>query len=82
MAQVSVHEAKAHFSELLRRVEAGETVTVTKHNKPIAEMRPVEPKTKGRRLGAFEGEFEGEFAIPANAFAPMTEEELRDWYGD
>ena len=38
MDHVSVHEAKAHFSELLGRVESGETVIVTKHDRPIAEM--------------------------------------------
>lgn len=37
----STYEAKAHFSELLRRVRAGRTVTVTYHGKPIAELRPV-----------------------------------------
>jgi prevent-host-death family protein len=38
----STYEAKAHFSELLRRVrELGETVTISYHGQPVAEIRPV-----------------------------------------
>jgi prevent-host-death family protein len=34
-------EAKARFSELLRLVREGQTVTVTYHGKPVAEVRPL-----------------------------------------
>jgi len=38
----STYEAKARFSEILRRVrERGETVTVSYHGQPVAEIRPV-----------------------------------------
>ena len=74
---MSVHEAKAHFSDLLRRVEGGETVVVTHHNRPVAEIRPPTP-VQVRRLGAFEGEF----VIPADAFSPLSNEELAAWEGE
>lgn len=77
MAQLSVQETKAHFSEVLRMVAAGETVIVTRHNLPVAEIKPIASVATGIQLGAFEGEF----AIPADAFPPMTEAELDDWYG-
>ena len=73
---MSVHEAKAHFSDLLRRVEAGETIVVTRHNSPVAEIKPI--LVKPIELGAFEGEF----VIPTAAFAPLTQEEMREWYGE
>jgi prevent-host-death family protein len=39
----SVYEAKARFSELLRRVrERGETVVVSYHGEPVAEIRPLQ----------------------------------------
>jgi prevent-host-death family protein len=42
----SVYEAKARFSELVRRVrEHGDTVVVTYHGEPVAEIRPVVPST-------------------------------------
>jgi len=49
---LSVNEAKAHFSAVLKLVEGGETVLVTRHDRPVAEMRPV---ATGKRpvLGAF-----------------------------
>lgn len=78
MSKVSVHEAKAHFSELLRRVEAGETMIVTRHNTPVVEIRPIVTPTKIRSLGVFDGELE----ISDEAFAPLTDEELKDWDGD
>ncbi len=34
-------DAKARFSELLARVEAGETITIRKHGKAIAQLVPV-----------------------------------------
>ena len=35
---VSVAEAKARLSEILRRVEAGERVTITRRGKPVATV--------------------------------------------
>lgn len=36
--EVSVADAKAKLSELLRRVEDGEEVTITRRGKPVAVM--------------------------------------------
>lgn len=38
MTEVSVAQAKAHLSDLLDRVEAGETVTITRRGRPIARV--------------------------------------------
>jgi len=38
---VGVYEAKTNFTELIREVQSGETVTVTKHGHPIARMVPI-----------------------------------------
>ncbi len=43
---VSVADAKAHLSELLNAVEAGETVEITKRGKPVATLAPVHRKKK------------------------------------
>jgi prevent-host-death family protein len=42
---VSMKEAKNRLTELARRVEAGETVTITRNGKPVLDMVP--HKTKG-----------------------------------
>ena len=48
----STYEAKARFSELLRQVRTGTTVTVTYRGEPVAEIRPIEerPRTIEERL--------------------------------
>ncbi|ADZ71478.1 type II toxin-antitoxin system Phd/YefM family antitoxin [Polymorphum gilvum] len=51
---VSVAEAKARFSELLKRAAAGEEIHVTRHGKPYVRLGPeTEDKPKRRRIGAF-----------------------------
>ncbi|MDN2583910.1 type II toxin-antitoxin system prevent-host-death family antitoxin [Aquibium sp. ELW1220] len=47
MRTVSIAEAKAHLSDLASRVAAGETVTITRHGKPIAQLTAVdEPRER------------------------------------
>lgn len=45
MRTVSLAEAKAHFSELVTQVAAGEEVVITRHGQPLARLSGVE-KTK------------------------------------
>lgn len=39
----SVVEAKNQLSQLIDRALAGETVIITRHGKPVVQLRPVEP---------------------------------------
>ncbi|MBX3175606.1 MAG: type II toxin-antitoxin system Phd/YefM family antitoxin [Gemmatimonadaceae bacterium] len=49
--EYSLYEAKAKFSELVRRVrEGGEPVTITVHGKPAVEIRPVSEATDTRSV--------------------------------
>jgi prevent-host-death family protein len=41
--EVKVHEAKEHFARLLRRVEAGEEITIMRGNTPVARLIPIAP---------------------------------------
>ena len=45
MANYGVAEAKNKFTHLLDRAENGEHVVITRHGKPIAELRPVQAMT-------------------------------------
>jgi antitoxin (DNA-binding transcriptional repressor) of toxin-antitoxin stability system len=38
MSKMTAAEAKAHFSELLNRVERGEEIIITRQDKPIARV--------------------------------------------
>jgi len=58
MKKVSVAEAKAQLSSLLVDVEHGEAVTITRHNVPVAEIRPVaRPEDQPRPWGLAHGTF-------------------------
>jgi prevent-host-death family protein len=46
MLTINLAHAKAHLSELLDKVEAGEEVVITRHGKPVAHIRPVVPPKK------------------------------------
>ena len=40
MRTVSIREANQSFSRLVKEVEAGETVVITRQGKPVAELVP------------------------------------------
>jgi prevent-host-death family protein len=62
MIKVNIHDAKTHFSELLRKVAGGETIVVCKRDVPIAEIRSV--TRKPRQIG-FD---KGKLTIPERVF--------------
>lgn len=41
MSAVTLADAKAHLSELVDRVEAGETIDITRRGKPVARLTAV-----------------------------------------
>ena len=54
-ATYSTYDAKARFSEILRKVRAGERVSITYRGKEVAEIRPViEEETVEERLRKLE----------------------------
>lgn len=79
MKQVSLARAKAELSALLDRVEAGETVAITRRHRVIAEVRPAggRRRTKPRPSGLCRGEFE----IPADFDAPLPDHVIAAFEG-
>lgn len=41
MSTVTAYEAKTHLPRLLREVERGGRIVITRHGKPVAELVPV-----------------------------------------
>ena len=41
MERIGVYEAKTHLPKLLARVAQGESLTITRHGKPVARLVPV-----------------------------------------
>lgn len=55
MVSIGSYEAKTHLPALLKRVEAGETLTITRHGRPVARLVPVEELRKISAADAAEG---------------------------
>ena len=75
MHRVSVHEAKAHLSRLLRWAAAGEEVVITRSGRPMVRLVPIE---EDRPVFGVD---EGRFVVPDDFDAPLDEELLREFEG-
>lgn len=71
MANYGVAEARNKFTHLLERVEDGETVIITKHGKPVAELRPA-ATAKPRMTEAERQAWYDEFVKRRNARPPLS----------
>lgn len=74
---VNVHEAKTHFSKLLKRAHDGEEIVLSKAGKPYAKLVPIAPPSaKRREPGGLEG-----WVLPESFFDPLPDDELDAWEG-
>lgn len=71
----TIHEAKTNLSKLIQRAREGEEIILAKGKEPVAKIVPIASSHKKRVLGGFEGKV----WASEDAFAPLTDEELRDW---
>jgi prevent-host-death family protein len=77
MKAVNTHEAKTHLSRLLRRVAAGEEITIANRGVPVALLVPVPTEKPVRKLGIF-----GDTIKIADDFdAPLPDEILDAFEG-
>jgi prevent-host-death family protein len=76
MKIVKVHEAKTHLSRLLEQVEAGETVIIARHGKPVARLVPM--RADLRKPGALAGKVR----ISDDFDDPLPEEVLAAFSGE
>jgi antitoxin (DNA-binding transcriptional repressor) of toxin-antitoxin stability system len=79
MMTINIQEAKTHLSRYLDQVEKGEVVVVCRHNRPVAEIRAIQapPSNRTRTPGLLKGRVHWD----ADAFAPMTAEEVAEFDG-
>jgi prevent-host-death family protein len=74
----TVHQAKTHFSRLLKEAEAGEEVIVMRGSKPVAKIVPlVEPVARPHfnRIGGFENLIQFDDSV----FDPLTDEQMIEY---
>ena len=78
MTIVTIHKAKTELSKLLKRVEAGEEIVISRGNKPVARLAPIENAPIKKRVP---GQWKGKFTVPDSFFDPLPEDELALWEG-
>jgi prevent-host-death family protein len=78
MIMVNIADVKARLSEYLEAVTQGETVVICRHNRPVAELRPIEVRRTGPRdlTPMFP-----DWKIDPAFFEPLDAEELAAWEG-
>jgi antitoxin (DNA-binding transcriptional repressor) of toxin-antitoxin stability system len=76
--QVSVDDIKQNLSFYLQRVQAGETFVIIAASGPLAEIRPI---TSSSRFMRPIGLCAGEFSVPGDFDAPLSEQVLQEFEG-
>ncbi len=75
MIQENMHYAKTHFSELIKRVLAGDQVIIAKSGKPLVQLIPFHESSETRAPGSAKGTF----TMKSDFNDPLSAEELEDW---
>lgn len=79
---ITATEASRRFSDLLDAIEHGESVTITRGNRPVAEIRPAVRRTGADLRAALEGTEppDERFATDiAEALALLTNDRTDPW---
>ena len=71
----TVHQAKTNLSKLIAEAEQGKEVVIARGKKPVAKLVPIKTRSKDRGYGSLKGKI----SYGPDAFAPLTNEELKDW---
>lgn len=75
---MNVHEAKTHFSKLLRRVAAGEEIVIARAGRPVARLVPFEEDGSSDRVL---GRYQGRIRWTGDFDAPLPDDVLREFEG-
>jgi prevent-host-death family protein len=70
----TVHQAKTNLSRLIKEAEKGAEVVITRGKKPVAKIVPIASASKKRVPGSMKGQL---WSAP-DAFAPLTDDEMRE----
>ena len=70
MTQVNIHEAKTNLSKLIDKVLKGESVIISKSNKPVVKLVLVDEMKNKRSLGTAKESIKisEDFDTPVNEF--------------
>lgn len=74
METITIHKAKTELSRLIERACRGEEIVIARGKKPVAKLVPWRKTTQKRVPGLWKGLV----TYTADAFDPLTDQELKD----
>lgn len=78
MAYINIHDAKTHFSRLVKQALKGEEVIIAKRGVPLVKLTPYEKPTKNRKGG----QLKGILITQDNFDDPLPDEYLKSFSGE
>ena len=73
MEKVTIHKAKTELSRLIEKACRGEEIVIARGKKPVVRLVPVSAALKKRQPGRLKGKI----FYTEDAFAPLTDQELK-----
>lgn len=74
MERITIHKAKTNLSQLIERACNGEEIIIARGKKPMVRLVAIREKRVPRKPGALKGKI----SYTDDAFAPLTDQELKD----
>ena len=75
LKEIGAYDAKTKLPEILRKVDAGQSFTITKRGRPIADIIPSWSSVHARTLASIEG-------ILKNKGASVSDQSLKEMIED
>ena len=74
METVTIHKAKTELSRLIEKACRGEEIVIARGKKPVVRLVAIQAALTKRKPGVLRGKI----SYTADAFAPLTDQELKD----
>jgi len=74
MEKITIHKAKTNLSRLIERACKGEEIIIARGKKPVVRLVAIENARGERKPGAWKGKI----TYSDDAFAALTDQEMKD----
>lgn len=74
METITIHKAKTQLSRLIEKACRGEEIVIARGKKPVVRLVAIQDKKGQRKPGVWKGKI----SYTSDAFAPLTDGELKD----
>ncbi len=74
MQTITIHKAKTQLSRLIEKALQGEEIVIARGKQPVVKLVAIPNSVPARKPGALKGKI----SYSADAFDPLTDQELKD----